>query len=229
MQLAPSTLAQWVGAVATSAAVIVALFKEEILRRLRRPSLVVRIQPTAPDCVKTPISVTAPGNLHWSGEAYFLRLWVENRGDQRAEKVQVFLSGVLKRRASGSFEPVKGFLPMNLRWSHTDFVKPEIYADGISPWMGKHCDLACISDPANPTSQHLPDVVEGQVILDLWVEVFPATQTHRLPPGEYQLEIRTAGSNCMPVAHRIALNLTGQWFADEGKMFSEGLGINLLD
>src|SRR5207249_2290708 len=51
MQLAPSTLAQWVGAIATSAAVIVALFKDELLRYFRRPTLRVRIMPEPPDCL----------------------------------------------------------------------------------------------------------------------------------------------------------------------------------
>jgi hypothetical protein len=227
MQLAPSTLAQWVAAVATSLAVIIALFKEAITRRFRRPDLILRIKPADPDCIKTPVHVTSAGNVRWSGQAYFLRVWVENRGKQRAEKVQVFLASVRRRLAGGSFEPVKDFAPMNLRWSHTDFVEPEIYADGISPGMGKHCDLGCISEPSNPTLQRLPDMVEGQVTLDLWLEVFPANQGHRLPPGEYRLEIKTAGSNCMPAIHRISLNLTGRWFADERKMFSDGVGINL--
>src|SRR5690349_18548093 len=62
-QLAPSTLAQWVGAIATTAAVIVALFKEEFMRRLRYPELTVRIQPFAPDCVKTPLQLAMLGTL----------------------------------------------------------------------------------------------------------------------------------------------------------------------
>jgi hypothetical protein len=72
-QLAPSTLAQWVGAIATTAAVVVALFKEEFMRRLRYLELTVRIQPFAPDCVKTPIAVGNAGNPRWSGDAYFLQ------------------------------------------------------------------------------------------------------------------------------------------------------------
>ncbi len=39
-RLAPSTLAQWCGAVGTIAAVIVALFKDRIIARRRRPQLV---------------------------------------------------------------------------------------------------------------------------------------------------------------------------------------------
>jgi hypothetical protein len=188
----------------------------------------VRINPEAPDCVKTPITVGVAGQpAAWTGDAFFLRLWVENSGNQRAEKVQVFLSKALREQANRTFQAVPGFLPMNLRWSHTDFQKPEIYADGISPDMGKHCDLACISDPANPTAP-LPGVPAGQVTLDLWLEAFPATQSHRLPPGIYELEIKTAGSNCKPVIHRIRVNLTGQWFANQTQMFSQGVGIILL-
>jgi hypothetical protein len=228
MQLAPSTLAQWIGAVATSLAVVVALFKDAIVGCLLRPKLTIRIKPTYPDCVKMPVSFSRVGSPQWTGEAYWLRLWVENTGHRRAEKVQVFLSSVRrKQRAGGSFEPVERFIPMNLRWSNTDFFKPEIYADGISPKMGKYCDLACISDPTNPMLQPLPDVVAGQATLDLWVEVFPSDQGNRLSPNEYELEIKTAGSNCPPMTHHISLNLKGQWFADEKKMFSDGVGVHL--
>ena len=228
MQLAPSTLAQWAGAIATSAAVVVALFKEEISRVFRRPKLVVRIQPIAPDCVKTPIHVTAGGNLQWAGEAYFLRLWIENSGALRAEKVQVFLADVKRLQSDGSFGTVPGFLPMNLRWSHTDFFKPEVYADGISPKMGKHCDLACISDPHNPTLPPLPDSPQGKTTVDLWLEVFPATQSHRLPTGTYVLEVRVAAANSWPANFRIQLNNNGEWFTNEAKMFARGVGVKQL-
>jgi hypothetical protein len=39
---------------------------------------------------------------------------------------------------------------MNLRWSHTDFVEPEIYADGISPGMGKHATWAVSQTQRTP-------------------------------------------------------------------------------
>jgi hypothetical protein len=154
IQLAPSTLAQWVGAIATSSAVIVALFKDEVFRYFRRPKLGIRIMPGPPDCLFSPMTVSVEGALVWSGSSYWLRLWIQNAGMFRAEQVQVFASTLLKRDANREFKPVGDFIPMNLRWSNArDWRNPEIFAPGISRNMGKHCDLCSISDPANPTDE----------------------------------------------------------------------------
>jgi len=45
-------VAQWVGALATTAAVIVALFKEDFVRRRRHPKLTAWIEPKRPYCVR---------------------------------------------------------------------------------------------------------------------------------------------------------------------------------
>ena len=47
MDLAPSTLAQWAGAIATSAAVLVALFRDWLLGLFWYPTLSLRILPEA--------------------------------------------------------------------------------------------------------------------------------------------------------------------------------------
>jgi hypothetical protein len=223
--LAPSTLAQWVGAIATSSAVVVALFKDEIIRRIRKPVLVLRVLSGPPDCVKTPMTIYAKGNPCWQGDAYFLRVWIENSGKARAEKVQVFVKDVLRQAADGTFKPLDGFLPMNLRWSHTDFAEPEVYADGISPGMGKHCDFAAVSHPDNPSLVPLPNVPHGHTTADLYLEVFPATLSHRLPPGAYRIQLLVAAANSRPAAVSISLTITGEWFADERQMLSRGIGI----
>jgi len=137
VQLAPSTLAQWVGAIATSSAVVVALFKDEVLRYFRRPKLRIRITPEPPDCLLSPIEVSVNGMPVWSGDSYWLRLWIENTGSFRAEQVQVFVSKVLKRDAKGELIQIADFAPMNLRWSNSrDWKNPEIFAPGISRKMG---------------------------------------------------------------------------------------------
>ncbi len=145
MPLAPSSAAQWAAAAATTVAVLVALFKDEFWRRVRRPVLTLRILSESPDCIITPMRRIADGEV--VGRALWLRLWIENTGGLRAEKVQVYLSEVCRRQANLTYAPIDGFTPMNLRWSNTDFGRPEIYADGISPKMGKHCDLGRILGP----------------------------------------------------------------------------------
>ena len=88
------TLAQWAGAGATFLAVLVALFKDEYLRWRRKPKLTISAALAPPDCHKTFIIF---GPLRAS--CYYLRIWVENKGKIRAERVQVFVSKL--RNADG--------------------------------------------------------------------------------------------------------------------------------
>jgi hypothetical protein len=98
-----SNAAIWTGALATLAAVIVALFKEDIVRLWRRPKLQARLRLSAPDCHKNKLQRydIKTGALLDRADCYYLRLWVENVGNLRAEKVQVFLSKLFRRHADG--------------------------------------------------------------------------------------------------------------------------------
>jgi hypothetical protein len=143
------TLAQWAGATATFLAVLVALFKDEFLRWRRKPKLRLSVSLAPPDCHKTTVTyvVQKVAPTYNPADCYYLRLWVENVGKTRAERVQVFVAKLSRRTADGSFKNVDQFLPMNLRWSHAGSKTPEIFAEGISPEMGRHCDLAHLVDP----------------------------------------------------------------------------------
>src|SRR5262245_53997754 len=131
------TVAQWAGATATFLAVLVALFRDEILRVWRKPKLTTLIALAPPDCHKTTLTymVQQPVVTYRSADCYYLRLWVKNDGKTRAERVQVFAAKLLRRNAGGSFKEVDAFLPMNLRWAHGQQASggPEIFAEGISP------------------------------------------------------------------------------------------------
>jgi hypothetical protein len=228
------TLAQWVAASATLLAVLVALFKDEIVGWIKKPMLSVSIRLESPDCHKTTLAYVVQRTtlIQGSAECYYLRIWVENIGRTRAENVQVFASELFRRNADGRYGQVDGFLPMNLRWSHAQHGPrgPEIFADGISPGMGKHCDLGRIVDPAHQQNvgDSLPSVKGGQCLLALDLEVAPNTLSHLIAPGVYQLHLQVAASNCRPVEKVIELNLTGAWFPDQNRMFSDGLGIRMV-
>jgi hypothetical protein len=222
--------ATWISAIATLLAVLVALFKDEIVRLLRRPKLDATIRLGAPDCHKTQMTVynSKTGEIVASADCYYLRIWVENMGGIRAEDVQVFVAKLLRRHADGSFKVEEQFLPMNLRWAHSQRAKgPEIFAEGISPQMGKHCDLGHILQPAfrQNLQQTLSDVPEDQTILELDLEVAPNTMSHMIRPGVYRLELKIAAANARPVTKTLEINLTGQWFDEETKMFSDGIGL----
>jgi len=226
-----SNTAIWIGSIATLLALIVALFKEELVGLWRRPKLQARIRLSAPDCHKTEMTLydKNTGAVLERSDCYYLRSWIENTGNQRAEKVQVFVSKLFRRHADGSFVEDKSFLPMNLRWSHSQPTPlgPEIFAEGISPQMGRHCDLGHILDPSKRTrfGINLPSVPSGKTILELDLEIAPNTLTHLIPPGVYRVELKLAAANVKPLTKIIEINHTGDWYIDENKMFSDGIGM----
>jgi hypothetical protein len=226
--LGPSTLAQYLGALATFLAVLVALFKDEILRWIRSPKLTVRVKPEPPDCLLVPSAVVYDHTgERWRGRIYYLRLWIKNVGKGRAEQVQVFVSTLFKENASGAFAPVAEFEPMNLRWSnYRDPNNPEIFARGISRDFGKHCDFCSISDPDNPKDELKG--YKGQCVANLQLEVVPSGDRHRLPPGNYILEIRVGAANAVPITMYVQLNIKGSWSPDRETMFREHLGVQIV-
>jgi hypothetical protein len=206
------SVAQWAGVVVTVLAVIVALFKEDFIRRRRHPELTASIAAKYPDCHRTAVQWPGPNKEKpWKGWRYWLRVWVKNEGNVRAEKVEVFLSRAWVRK-NGSFEPLPNIPPMNLLWSYTN----DAYVDGISPDMKRLCDLGSITepkyaDPANPslTETRLSPRLQG-------------SNSDWLTPGRYKFEIKIAGSNCEPVTHCIHLHLTGRWHEEPTEMLAHG-------
>jgi hypothetical protein len=93
-------VAQWVAAFVMSLVALVALFKEEIVKCWRRPILDLSLRVTPPDCYKTQLRYSRPGtedNVQIPGfgkwhvaNCYYFRLWGDNYGKTRAERVQVF-------------------------------------------------------------------------------------------------------------------------------------------
>ncbi|MCU0225870.1 MAG: hypothetical protein MUF27_17790 [Acidobacteria bacterium] len=229
--MSSSEAAAWSGAIATLLAVLMALFKEDITSWWRRPKLEVLVRLAPPDCHKTELNIVnqATRQLLGSWPCYYLRIWVENRGIRRADQVQVFVSQLLRRRADGTFAPDDQFLPMNLKWAHSQQRPegPEIFAEGISRDMGKHCDLGHIPHPnmRKRTGEVLAGVPDDQVIVRLDLEVEPNTKSHLLPPGVYRLVLKVAAANDRPVTKILELSIAGKWFDDERKMFTEGVGL----
>ncbi len=113
---------------------------------------------------------------------------------------------------------------MNLRWANA----AQIFAD-INPSMGKHCDLGTISDPSNKTLIALPGLDPGNVSLDLALEVLPNSQSHRLTPGCYRLELRIGGANVDPIPKIVEVTFSGRWYPNVSEMFTNGIGIKQIN
>src|SRR5207245_5493905 len=104
-----------------------------------------------------------------------------------------------------------------------------IYFSRIAPEMGKHCDLAHVTDPAR---RHL--VGEDAPALNLTNEqcslVFslisrPNHKGHIVGPGNYQLDILVAADNVRPIKKTVAISLQGPWDADETRMLRDHIGV----
>ena len=218
----------WASAFVTFLAVLVALFRDEIRGWWYRPVLTAVIRLEAPDCHKTVLVANNPmEQLAQRGDCYYFRIWVENIGKQRAEKVQVFVAKLLKKRADGNYGEVQSFLPMNLRWSHSS-PGPEIFAEGLSQGMGKHCDFGHILEPSFRSAlspQGSSASPKGETVLELDLEVQPNTMSHVLLKGSYKIQVKIAAANARPMTKWWEINLTGNWYSDEEKMFLEGIGI----
>jgi hypothetical protein len=122
-------------------------------------------------------------------------------------------------------EEVLQFRPMNLRWSFLDWRNPVIHAVGISPDMGRHCDLAAITDPNHPDLRSLPEEPE-KTRLCLQTEFLGPT-TGRWLPGKYRFRLLVAASNRKPVAYFVEIHLTGLWSEDQAEMFKNGFTVNV--
>jgi len=237
------SLAQWLSAIGTISAVIIALFKDRITAWRNRPKLSVRSLRSPPDLDEIPYYYPMPGApvymppVYKSADSYFLRLWIQNDGKTRAEKVQVFVENVFRETFPDTFEKMVSFIPMNLRWGFGS-EKPthaEVFADGISPGMGAHCILAHVIDPRKrheireyhlytkkyPNTEH--------TVLYLETEMQPTNLCAILSPGTYRLKLLIAGSNCKPQPHTIEIRLDGRWFDDREKMLQDGVMMKKID
>jgi hypothetical protein len=220
----------WLTAIGTLAAAVVALvvavFHKHLSSLFWRPVLSIVVENRPPDCHLTTLT-----NLQTGVQApcYYFRLRVHNNGNASAETVEVFIEEIQRRRADGTFETWQGFLPLNLRWAH--YGTP--YFPQIPPRVYKHCDLGHIVDPSMrqqfPGEDYPPlgiPAAETLICLDLVVK--PATRTYLIPRGVYRLVLVAAAANAHLVRRTIEMNLTGQWFADEDRMFREGIGFTTL-
>ena len=96
--------------------------------------------------------------------------------------------------------------------------------------MGRHCDLGHVVNPTfrKDVGDDLPTLAVTDTVLALDLEIQPNTRSHLVPPGVYHLMVRVAAANCPPRTHVLELTLTGKWFDDEPRMFTDGLGLKLL-
>ena len=102
------TLAQWFGAIATVAAVLVALFKEVIINWLSQPVLKLHFDNT-PNCVTKSFRVNTV-------EVYFLRIATTNIKAKLAKSCRAYLVSIERFGASGKWESTTYCEILQLGW-----------------------------------------------------------------------------------------------------------------
>jgi hypothetical protein len=224
--MAPSSSAQWAGAVATFFAVLVALFKDSIREWWRKPKLEITCRDEPPWTARTPLFMgDGGGSLLWTGDSYWVRVKVENKGRTRAEKVQVSVSKLYYSpgHEESYSEDSRQHFPLNLRWSH--YHVPLL--DGISPKMAALCDVIALSDPANPSWPKPPNTPPNTTIGRLQLEVDLPPEFHSLRPGRWKLYLRIAAANAKPIDKALLFSHTGEWREHDADMRRECLRVSL--
>lgn len=222
-------LAPWAAVGATLLAVFVALFKEQLQSLFWKPKFKVDLESRLPFCVKTRSIVfgtemDGSKKILWSGAIYYVRLWVQNVGNRRAESVEVFVSKVERRNRNNTSEMVDGFVPSNLRWANTDPERPEIFY-GMNPDMGRFCDLGAIADPACSTLREIRGAPRGTATFDLVLHSALPGDAQRLPPGDYRLTLKISAANAQPLEESFRLSISGNWTEEEAIMFTREVGV----
>jgi hypothetical protein len=153
----------------TVAAVLVALFGDQLRRMIFHPIFSVTIKDGPSDNV-----LIKKVNGCYS---YFSRLWIENKGSSPAKNIEVYVKNVKKKNDQGIFIEDKSWQPMNLKWSNIG----GIYLENLPVGMGKHCDFTEIF------SKH-------QWFVFCSIDP-PNNGGHQKSLGEYTIEVLVASTN----------------------------------
>lgn len=211
----------WIVIIAPSVAVL-SIFYDWIRSLIWKPELEVSIKLKPPDCQKVPL--IDPKTHRYIAESYYFRFRMENTGNFRMEDVEVMITDLYKKTSENKHER-QPFLPLNLRWSHSNIaVIPRIQSD-----LYKHCDFGHIikSETAKASHYDLPRPVKIVFLLDTIVK--PTTGTFLLLPGDYRVRIIVGASNIKPEAKIYNLVIKDNWTDDEQKMLTENISIEEVD
>jgi hypothetical protein len=170
-----------IGAIATAAAVIVALGWEPLRRWWNAPALKVtwRIRDSETLAIDE-LGATAMN----------VRLFVENTGRTAAQRIELTLADVYRRRPDKGLELVPGFLPTALIWTHTRAARWEY----LAPKSSRLCNLGSLHELPSigpPVDRH------AQTYFDLDTEVRPSSGFNILSPGSYVIRIIATAINCV--------------------------------
>ncbi len=237
-------LTRWL-VIATFTAALVALFAsmfgEWLKSLIFKPKLELLYEHNWPDAIKIPINwkrvnpPTEENSIQGTDMCYFFRFRVKNKGNRPANNIEVFVNKIEKQNADKSFKSYKAFIPLNLGWSNTE---AQIYMPSIYAKLEKHCDLGSILHPQQNEIFELIQYAEGvspkaqilsNIIFTISFVIKPnTTESYRLTPGTYRIEIIAVASNSKQCKKTFELTFYDKWFNDPPEMLSQGIGIKFI-
>ncbi len=223
MNLCTASLTDWLTAIGTISLGAIAVFGKTIRGYFYYAKLDVSVETKPPDCVKVPMC-TPRGDV--LADSYYLRVLVKNVGNSPAKNVEVYAAELRRKCIDGTWEIVKSFSPMNLRWANGEHIA---YLPRINPDMSMHCNVAHITDPKHRSNdninENVPWVKDDQTALAFDLTSLANHKRYIVAPGEYKLDIKIGAKNVRAKSEVLTINLDGNWYPDETKMFEDGVGI----
>jgi hypothetical protein len=183
---------------------LVALFKEDIVRKWRQPDLRLTLKLDEPDCGHGQMVLTTVQDEakqpDISAPCYIFRMQVKNHGIDRADHVQVYVTEISRKDASGVFQDIPGFLPLNLQWTHSTSSGPDAFADVINPGMMRYLDFGHIIDPSmNEVFKHIrPDIRPSETVFTFFSSMTLQSNVHLIKRGDYKMKLLASASNGSP-------------------------------
>lgn len=199
------TWATVVGAIAASAAVVLALYRDTFREWRRRPKISLSFDGPPQDAISVLVDYQPePGRRvlsHW------LRLGVSNSTSRRtASEVRVLVTSLYRlERGKEVRQPLD---TVALIWSNlpepTDAVE-------LPPGMRRRVDVAALRWPSDqiPARDDIGSWAELQVIPT------PSSSRNHLVPGYYKLELVVTAKDVDATSYSVRLRVDGRWAPDD--------------
>lgn len=201
----------------TLVAVIVALFQEPIRSWFDKAILEMKINLSSPDCTKI-LLTDQQGNP--TSQSIYIRIRVNHIRGNSARNCEIMVSNFWRVGESGALKEHKGFLPMNLVWSHFN---PRLMNLDIRRNLFHHCDLGFLAPfgQGNKTILKLDTITQPNPINN---GNFP----NILPAGKYVFELLLSGDNVDILRQRWELEFSEKWSDNEQVMLQNRISIREL-
>lgn len=217
----------WLTAISTivlALAATITVFRDELRRLIHHPDFDIAFTPQQSDCRIVPITWPS-GNA----DAHYIRCRIKNTGKISAQDVEVAIARMFREDASGNFIPYESSVLMNLLWSHRN----SHVLTQLPPETERYITLGHVTDPAQrayiPGGEDDPqrDIAPGKTLFCLETFVRSNTREYLLDPGRYRIVLEVSAANARPKQFAFSLHHTGDWFPDEARMYSQGLGMRI--